>query len=390
MFPRIIIAFSLLSIIVFGNFCRHQIPEHLADYERITLSSKETKSDIQFAADMLKNGYAGSRFQNSKIMDTVIANLNNVAASAGSTNVKNLCFEIAKATSILLDSHFSVGLPSPRGMMPCQQDSSDGWVSVGKNLQNNRDLNWQLIKVKTSKGHEADVLAISRFRFTGKEHWEKFVETADYLSTRPYFIVDLRGNSGGSDRYLMEWIAKLLKGDRDIQFGGWAFKSPQAFQVLLNWVKRAREKATTDDAREYFKSAISDFQRDLSKARHGELARWERLTPDPIKGSAKEDYSGIIYILTDRGIASTAEEMVALLDKNFKARKIGTNTGGVLQFGEIGNAILPKSGIYIDIGTTFYENPYGFIETIGIPPDIRLNEGQDALETALKEIDKSF
>jgi len=40
------------------------------------------------------------------------------------------------------------------------------------------------------------------------------------------------------------------------------------------------------------------------------------------------------------------------------------------------------------MGVKYFTSRYGFIETTGIPPNISVESGKDALAQALKEIDK--
>ncbi|MEL6538263.1 MAG: S41 family peptidase, partial [Bacteroidota bacterium] len=112
-------------------------------------------------------------------------------------------------------------------------------------------------------------------------------------------------------------------------------------------------------------------------------------------------FEGQLVVLTDGGTYSTATDVVSALHNNREAIFVGQETGG----GYYGNtsalhvtALLPNSGLKIDIPMIRYTNPVDKPEWIGrgIIPDVPVVNtyqdvvaGRDAmLETALEQFKK--
>jgi C-terminal processing protease CtpA/Prc len=92
-------------------------------------------------------------------------------------------------------------------------------------------------------------------------------------------------------------------------------------------------------------------------------------------------------VLQDRATGSGAEECIQYLESAARLTKVGENSAGCVHFGNLGLAVLPRSGLYVWMGNKYFSSIYGFIEKKGIAPDIPVRPGEDALDRSLAAID---
>jgi C-terminal processing protease CtpA/Prc len=94
-----------------------------------------------------------------------------------------------------------------------------------------------------------------------------------------------------------------------------------------------------------------------------------------------------IYVLFDRGCASSCESGAEFLAPHPNVITVGENTGGFVHFGNLGCAVLPVSRIVVFIATDYWKFDDGRdVEKTGYAPKIRVPPGTDALEAALEDL----
>lgn len=354
------------------------------------LSPERVKQDVEYAVHMLRNAYAGSRFQDPGTMAGVFSGLRGLVPEREPMSRAELCAGIQTVLGAVPDAHLLAASPRGKGMQGCAKAAAVREASVGANLHGDPKSEWRLETRRTPEGKEAAVLAVSSFNRLDGRHWEDFVATADVLFKKPYFIVDLRGNRGGSASSLQKWMTRMYSGKRKFWQDDWELKSPEAARIRLNQWKLAKEWADDADSRRFFDGKAREAEKALEAAKEPGARAWEKRTLAPLEGSARSAYAGTIYVLMDRRTGSCGEYMVEWLDTVFKVVKLGLPTSGCMHFGNVGLAILPNSGLYIQMGVTYAPTIYGFVEKKGIPPDVPVEDGQDALRSALERIDRDF
>jgi len=86
-----------------------------------------------------------------------------------------------------------------------------------------------------------------------------------------------------------------------------------------------------------------------------------------------------VFILQDRGCASSCESSIDFFEYVDHVKRVGENTAGFVHFGNMGFTMLPISVIQVNIASTFNTYRDGrFIEMTGIKPDIAVPAGEDA------------
>lgn len=359
------------------------------------LAPAEIQTDVAFVKNMLLNGYVGSRFQDTALMKQAIGNLEFIGSGGPSLSREALCERIAQAIEVLPDRHLYVALPTGTGYRPCGAAGSF-WKSVksdhGANLQTDPAREWGMFERATPGKRKVKILAISSFGGAGNlqsKHWQEFVQTGNDLSRERFFIVDVRGNRGGSDPAMRAWFRALIHGTKQLSPDYWILQSPEAMTLLRDSARLERDWADTAEMKLYYNARMKEMDGQLALALKNLLPRWTKGELGRVTGTAATTYAGTVYVLMDRMTGSCGEEMVEWLDSAFRAIKIGSYTTGVAQFGNVGLTTLPASGIYLQMGIKYFPSRYGFIETKGIPPDIQLTGQEDSLTRALLEIDQT-
>jgi hypothetical protein len=176
-------------------------------------------------------------------------------------------------------------------------------------------------------------------------------------------IFDLRGNGGGDDSYVYDWISKAKNG---------------------TWSSGAETKLIGDLwPCEEWNIAVYRLVRDGTaggSAANAELAKirakWPERPPDMrekfndglIADKSEHPYQGHVYALIDRRSASSGESSAFVLRQALGAVVLGERSAGYLTFGNQRPIILPRSGVRIMVPTkrNWFDVP---METVGVPVD---------------------
>ena len=280
--------------------------------------------------------------------------------------------KLGEILSTLPDAHLSVMLDQ----QICYQAKIEK-RNVGKN-RNQSDKPW-----KGFINNDIYTIAISSFPFGKWPGFAEFIcEARDKART---IIIDVRGNGGG-DSTNAHLMANLLANQEVplYAYGARRRNTPEAITIFKNllhfWQKHAEKNSSMLETIEKY---ISILEEKLQQALQGDLAEFTEeydqetdLTYNPHKG-----FQGKIYILQDKGCASSGEN--AILAFNFfpNVEKVGFNSQGLINFGDIGSLQLPHSKLILGIATfsTIFRGKK-VEDFIGIKPDIILEDGQDAFE----------
>lgn len=352
------------------------------------MTRTDVATDVDHLINTLNKAYVGSRFHDPQKMKTTIANLKKLKANHAIKDDVQFCKELYQALKPLPDKHMSIQLGKE---IEYRLGTERKKVDVGNNLLKESEGSWKLFKKVTPKGKNVDVVAISSFGTGGDmedKEWKEFVNMADYLLKQPYFIIDLRGNDGGSFMAFFPWFEKMAPKGKELKYVYQQLQSVEAIDLLIEMQKRQKLHYKDDKTHlEYLDKRIAELEVTRKKAEKKEIPIWSE---DEIKAIGRSDtpFKGRIFVLMDTGSRSATEHAIGWFDSSFKTVKIGSQTPGVVHFAMIGLDVLPVSKIQIRLGTHFYPIKYGFIEDTGIIPDILLKNGDNALARALEEIDK--
>lgn len=198
------------------------------------------------------------------------------------------------------------------------------------------------------------------------EELNMFYEEIDsQLQSRPFLIIDLRDNAGGSEASYVNLLP-------------YAYTQPMQIDSAEVWV-------SPDNIRHY--EELGDKHKEL-------VRRMKEATPftfisESLGGSYTwEQDSGTVYpkkiaLLFDRGSASAAEGMIYYFRQSSKVITMGENSGGYIGYGNVMTTVMPCGKFTIRSTVTKYSRKSVY-EFAGIPPEYRLSKDQDWVKEARK------
>src|SRR5262249_6079046 len=150
-------------------------------------------------------------------------------------------------------------------------------------------------------------------------------------------LFDLRGNTGGDDHFVRDWIARAKRGHWEdyveVEIQGALFPCSEWNAVVSEQIRNGR--AETDQG-----------PGERSKLR----ARWSVMLPGLPRvdsghatDAAKAPYRGSIIVLVDRRTASAGESAAWMLHQALGAMIIGERTEGFLQYTNVRPFVLPQT-----------------------------------------------
>lgn len=251
-------------------------------------------------------------------------------------------------------------------------------VGLKEEYQNTGNANvvaeQSVISTEILKGGKVAYIKIPGFGLTNYQRDKSVL--ADFfaeISQVPNLIIDIRGNSGGSDLYWEDLIV-----------------APNAAREL---VSERYYLFHANDATSAYVSANEITVKDMALAKDMILSEYadtfSGYTVDTAKfAPAENPYKGKIWVLVDDKVYSASENFAMFCKNTGFATLIGTATGGD---GGIADPILlslPKSGLIVRFSMFYGLNADGSgNELYGTAPDVAISESEDALETCLRLIE---
>ncbi|RKH42209.1 S41 family peptidase [Corallococcus llansteffanensis] len=191
---------------------------------------------------------------------------------------------------------------------------------------------------------KGDVGIITLRRFSGPPEAEarlrQFVADAPKHRKHKLLVFDFRGNGGGNDGYVYEWLDTMVRGP---WFSSGEVWMHGAFYPCFDWNTRVLRQAL--DGRLDTPEALAE--------RQALGMKWP-VPPEPsrpvfdsgrVEGHAKTPYTGRIVVLVDRGSASSGESAAYALHRATGAPMVGERTGGFLTYGNAPSFVLPRTGL---------------------------------------------
>jgi hypothetical protein len=184
-------------------------------------------------------------------------------------------------------------------------------------------------------------------------------------NTDSNFIVDLRGNGGGDDKFAFE-LAKVLftRSEKIPQAKSFQAASLFVYAGLLNTVRALDYRGMED-----FQQQVIEALGSVNVFSDLLLSEFEE-DSETLVGNRKKPFTGKMILLIDGGCASSCETVVEKLMNHPRVTLVGQNTFGALHFSNPAMYQLPNSGIFVRIPTLrhIYENDAP--EGVGYVPDV--------------------
>jgi hypothetical protein len=187
-----------------------------------------------------------------------------------------------------------------------------------------------------------------------------FAAEGDRIRNADRLIIDVRGNGGGSD-YNFRELTPLLYTDPIRLIGA---------DILATDDNIASQHALAIDTTypEGQRRQILSTARAMERSRGG----WMRGNDGTQRLSAI-DKPRVVAVLVDGGCASSCEQFLLMARQSRKVTIYGTNSGGVLDYGNVRSTQMPGSTLVLSRPIHRSRRlPNDPVDNIGIPPHVRI------------------
>ena len=215
------------------------------------LTPDQVHSDIDFLENYLQRGYIGSYYIKKEIMDNVhLALLELKKRSLAPIEPNIFCENLIGILQVIPDAHFDIQLPKICGHGNYIKKEL---VDVGNNVAPITEK-WLHKIQKTSHGVSVDIIGLPSFHTAGNikdSEWQKFIGTPSFLYKKPFFIIDLRGNHGGSLDVFFPWVEQMISTKESFKLTYFQLKTTEAIQVQINGNESALKHTNDPEYRKY-------------------------------------------------------------------------------------------------------------------------------------------
>lgn len=192
------------------------------------------------------------------------------------------------------------------------------------------------------------------------------------IRSKPYLIIDLRGNGGGSEKSYLN----LLK---------YAYTKPLKIDSAIIWV-------SPDNITRY-EEQLSESTRELvERMKAAKPYSFMPFSEDTMHTWALDSsllFPEKIALLFDRGTASAAEGMILYYMQSEKVITIGENSGGYIGYGNVMTTQTPCGKYTVQSTTTQYFEKSKY-EFTGIEPMYKASRKKDWTDYAYRLLNKTW
>ena len=218
-----------------------------------------------------------------------------------------------------------------------------------------------------------------------------FSESGLDLKNEKVIIIDLRGNQGGSSMWGEFWFENytdvvpntgMSSAERYSKFYLYDMKAFQenGFESYFNDVESLLKKYNEPKLNEEMNSWVEEMNQTIKNKAYD---TWEVDSP---KGEWVNN-ENIIFVLIDKGIASSSEDFVNMLRTLDNVIFVGSNTSGCSEIGNVSKKFLPNSNILLYFGGELFINKnIESVDGVGYEPDLWL-DNQNTVERVIKLCD---
>ncbi|MEZ4381323.1 MAG: S41 family peptidase [Nannocystaceae bacterium] len=229
-----------------------------------------------------------------------------------------------------------------------------------------------ILRVRRFAGDDADLAKLEEL-------------PADYAKHRRArrIVFDVRSNGGGDDSTLFKWIFQAAAGPWN---QGVTVDFSAGVGPCRDWNALVVGQLVSGE----IDGVDAIAERDAALATLTATASDEVLEVDAglREGRAERPFAGPIFVLVDRGTASSGESVPQYLRLALGARVIGERSAGFVDFGNVVPFVLPRTGLWVQVPTTRFFSGRS-AEMVGLEVDTYLDAelmGQPA-EALLPVID---
>ncbi|MFQ6704569.1 MAG: S41 family peptidase [Alphaproteobacteria bacterium] len=325
------------------------------------LTAEQVQHEVSVFARVLINVYCGWPFHNEVLKRKILKTLIDVHKNAHDMTSAEFLEQLRPAIEIIPDNHIQLNMVGQN--MGARTALRKPRPNVGKNIASGK-------KFHTEQRGDIGIIAVptlSGWTDAERKIFEK--QWRAILSQSKTLIIDLR-DSGGGDNRPTDKIAEYILGQKYPNANKEIIRNnPDAKHVHKLYPERIGNNFDTDSLDDPFiihDNSIKPTQKyDPKNARH------------------------TVYILTNRGVSSSAEMFIFRMKHYPKTTIVGTNTNGCEVYGYNQYILLPYTHMKFTVGAVYRELSIKDFETNGFEPDIKCADGTDAFAVTMDEIEKS-
>lgn len=321
------------------------------------LSADDVRHDISVLARYLIRVYVGWPVHDEIVKRKVLTRLTKAYKSAHDMTATEFFDFVRNVIEPIPDNHISLRFNNVRAFMTVKtREHKD----VGTNIAGKQPIKTQLRDDNVAVIGFTGMIKTDEFRDAILEFQSNILPKANAL------IIDLRGNGGGNSFYSDQFAYFLCGTKVDSMKKTFVRTTPEAQKVL----------------------ELSNPNADWRKLKQSEkLQLWRKGVC--FKIDKKNAYMKPIFILTDEHTGSSAEMFLLRMLHHPMVTVVGDNSRGMEVFGNMVHGFLPHSKLYIAVGANYRILEYDNFELHGHKPKIKCQNGVEAMDVALAQIDCS-
>lgn len=342
------------------------------------LTHSEIIYDINVLYHMLHRGYIGYPRLADEVRNQVNSKLVQLSKK---TQIARADFhqKITDILSMIVDNHLEVEPLAKKERLPNL-----------KNIASTCACGWKVVSEQINK---QPVLAIGASSFSNKNssNWDDLAyKISLHKDEYSAIIIDLRGNAGGDIDNAFNIIVPMCGNNPTSPFGDIIKKvSKEALILDYHDLKNKRLEGVYDEnslvvqENELLANIFDDYSEDIDEVPES----FEDCIPLEFYEWHETVFNKPVYILQDSKTGSASEMLIQICQENLNVTTVGQNTAGCVHYVTARKMTLPHSRVVIKIPTVYNSYKDGrFIENVGISPDIKIAEEEDALAVALKHL----
>ncbi|PUA27007.1 MAG: hypothetical protein B0W54_19430 [Cellvibrio sp. 79] len=208
-------------------------------------------------------------------------------------------------------------------------------------------------------------VGLPNFQNYNKEHLKKLLlDNRDQLLLTKNWIIDVRGNGGGSDSIyypILPWII-----------------SNETIRVSASWLvtednKSAQKRICDNNDSADCDAKVQKILDSMKGVANGDFASQTKSTGVSFTPPSNHPKAEKVAVLIDNKCASSCEEFILLLKQSFNVKTLGQRTAGLLDYSNLRPYQLPSGKRELWYATSRSNRlPYFPIDSYGIAPDIYL------------------
>ncbi|RZK53485.1 MAG: hypothetical protein EOO87_12815 [Pedobacter sp.] len=339
----------------------------LGSYSISFAQNCDCKVNFEAVVSQVKSNYAGYNDKvNLKNINSFNKFTNNLRQKALTLKSIDSCYVVLKTfTNYFKDQHLRVQLgwryreKFPEKVVAINKQFPKKIVSPASAEKLSELTNISELDTETM------LLRLPSFEWSEKKKLDSLLSIYQkQLKQKPYWVIDLRGNIGGTD-YVFSGLLPFLYTDPIKILPDEYWSSVGNIQILK---ENLADENTSASSKEFLAKLIN-----LMEANIGSFVNPSGKDSFTSKLDSVYPYPKKVGILIDRNVASSAESFLLIAKQSSKVKVFGENSAGVLDYANTQFFDLPEPEFKLVAAISRSKRlPNNPIDNIGIKPDVKI------------------